>query len=146
MALLCSPRPPAPPLLLRLQAFLGLAFLVEGTLLGFHLKGPSIEVHVHLILVMQILATVLAVGAEMAAPGNIVVASARPWLTMLQGVWWIQTAYIMYTGNPAWDPDYMGAAMMAPVVFAVHMLWIAAAMLARESGGRGGGGGDGEAS
>lgn len=35
-------------------AGLGLCFLTEGLLLVFHLKGPSIEVIVHLILVIQV--------------------------------------------------------------------------------------------
>jgi hypothetical protein len=41
-------------------------------------------------------AAVVAIVGEMAAPRSILAATARPWLTMLQGVWWIQTAYIMY--------------------------------------------------
>ena len=40
--------------------------------------------------------TVVAILAEMAKPRSILAASARPWLTILQGAWWIQTAYIMY--------------------------------------------------
>jgi hypothetical protein len=37
----------------------------------------------------------VAILGEIAAPRSILAASARPWLTMLQGAWWIQTAYIM---------------------------------------------------
>lgn len=37
----------------------------------------------------------VAILAELAAPTSILAAAARPWLTVLQGVWWIQTAYIM---------------------------------------------------
>ncbi|KAI3428720.1 hypothetical protein D9Q98_007544 [Chlorella vulgaris] len=103
-------------------SFLGLAFLSEGLLLVFHLKGPRVEIMVHLILVLQILATVVAIVGEMAAPRSILAATARPWLTMLQGVWWIQTAYIMYKSQPQWDPDYMGSGMMVPVPFVLWML------------------------
>ena len=55
------PRPARPPST-HPQAFLCLAFLSEGTLLGFHLKGPAMEVVAHLILVLQIFATGAAWG------------------------------------------------------------------------------------
>ena len=51
----------------------------------------------------------VAILAELAAPHSALVAAARPWLTMLQGAWWMATAHIMYTSAPAWDPDLMGA-------------------------------------
>lgn len=35
------------------SAMVGMAFLIEGLLLMFHLKGPAIEIRVHLILVIQ---------------------------------------------------------------------------------------------
>ncbi len=43
--------------LLPLQAFLALSFMSEGLLLVFHLKGPRVEILVHLILVLQVFAT-----------------------------------------------------------------------------------------
>lgn len=106
-------------------AFLALSFMSEGLLLVFHLKGPRVEVLVHLILVLQVFATVVAICVELAAPSSILAASARPWLTMLQGAWWIQTAYIMYKNAPQWDPDYMGSGMMVPVPFVLWSLGIA---------------------
>lgn len=107
--------------------FLSLGFLAQGVLLVFHLKGPPIEVIVHLILVLQIFATFVVMMFEAARPNNIIAASLRPLLTTLQGLWWIQTAYIMFTSNPAYDPDYMGGTMMAPAVFIFHMLWLSGA-------------------
>jgi hypothetical protein len=111
------------------RAFLSLAFLIQGVLLVFHLKGPPIEILVHLILVLIIFATFAAIMVEIANPYSILAAALRPYLTILQGVWWIQTAYIMYDSNPAWNPFYMGASMMAPASFCMHMLWIAIACL-----------------
>lgn len=107
------------------RAFLGLAYLSQFLLLVFHLKGPSIEILVHLILALQVAATFVAICVESAAPRNVVVATLRPALTVLQGVWWIQTAYIMYVSDPAYDPEEMGGTMMTPVVLVMHMLWIA---------------------
>ena len=104
--------------------FVALAFLVQGVLLVFHLKGPSIEVMVHLILVLVIFATFIACVFEGFNRDSVVASSLRPMLTLLQGVWWVQTAFIMFVSGPAYDPDYMGGTMMVPAVFVLHMMWI----------------------
>jgi hypothetical protein len=112
--------------------FLGLAFLCEGLLLVFHLKGPDVERLLHLVLVLIVFATSAAAFAEAGGGArrvSAVGAAARPALTLLQGVWWIQSAYAMYTADPRYDPDYMGAAMMLPAVLVVHALWVAVAAL-----------------
>lgn len=94
------------------KAFLSLAFLVEGTLLVFHLKGPAIEFRVHLLLCLQIFATVVAIAAEGVMPTSFVAASARPMLTIAQGAWWIQTAYIMYRGEALGGPPCVEGVLM----------------------------------
>jgi hypothetical protein len=106
------------------HAFVSLAFLVQGVLLVFHLKGPAIEIMVHLILVLVIFATFIACIFEGFNKDSILASSLRPLLTLLQGVWWVQTAFIMFVSDPAYDPDYMGGTMMVPAVFVMHMLWI----------------------
>lgn len=108
------------------HGFLGLAFLVEGILLAFHLKGPEIEVIMHLIMALLVFATVIAVAVEAACPHNLFIASMRPMLTIVQGVWWLQMLCMNY---PAFDPNEMEGAMMAPVILVVHMLWIALASI-----------------
>lgn len=45
---------PAFPLLPAVQVFLGLAYLGELVLLVFHLKGPHIEILLHLILALLV--------------------------------------------------------------------------------------------
>jgi hypothetical protein len=114
------------------RAFLGLAYLSQFLLLVFHLKGPPIEIMVHLILALQVGSTVVAICVEAASPRSIVVATLRPVLTLLQGVWWIQTAYIMYVSDPAFDPEEMGGTMMTPVLLVAHMLWVSFASLIRK--------------
>ena len=116
------------------RAFLGLAYLCQFLLLVFHLKGPPIEIMVHLILALQVASTVIAIIFEAANSSSIVAASVRPALTLLQGVWWIQTAYIMYVSDPAFDPEEMGGTMMTPVLLVMHMVWIAFASLTRKFG------------
>lgn len=111
------------------RAFLGLGFLIEGVLLVFHLKGPEVEIKVHLILALQVFATVIAMAFEAAWPHNVVAALARPYLTIIQGAWWIQTAYVMYRKLVAWDPEYMGSDMMVPVLCVFHLAVFALATL-----------------
>jgi hypothetical protein len=72
---------------------------------------------------------VVTILVEMAKPSSILAAAARPWLTMVQGAWWIQTAYIMYRSQPQWDPEYMGSGMMVPVPFVLWMLGTALFLL-----------------
>lgn len=107
------------------RAFIGLAFLVQGILLVFHLKGPSVEIILHLILVLIIFSTVIAIIAEGCAPRSLLIGSIRPYAVLLQGVWWIHLAHMMYRSNQAWNPFYMGSAMMAPAAFVLDMLWVA---------------------
>ncbi len=38
-------------------------------------------------------------------------------------------AYMMFMSYPAYDPDEMGGAMMTPVIFVVHILWVALASI-----------------
>lgn len=111
------------------RGFLGLAFLIEGLLLAFHLKGPEIEVTMHLIVALLVFATVASIAVEAAAPRSLMVATVRPAVTVLQGVWWIQMAYMMFLSNPAFDPDEMGGVMMTPVILVTHMLWVAVGTL-----------------
>lgn len=46
------------------QLFLGLAFVVEGLLFAFHLKGSMLDWSLHLLLVLLVLAAALVCFAE----------------------------------------------------------------------------------
>ena len=48
-----------------MQGFLGTAFLVEGMLIAFHLKGSSLDKSLHVLLVLLVFAAALACYAEM---------------------------------------------------------------------------------
>ncbi len=48
-----------------MQGFLGTAFLVEGMLFAFHLKGSSLDMSLHMLLVLLVFAAALACYAEM---------------------------------------------------------------------------------
>ena len=50
--------------LLCTQGFLGTAFLMEGMLFAFHLKGSSLDMSLHVLLVLLVFAAALACYAE----------------------------------------------------------------------------------
>ena len=89
-----------------LQAFLGTAFLVEGLLFGFHLKGTALDMKVHYILVLIVLANSATCFLEIAAPSNFLLTTARAQFTLLQGLWFYQVAEILFKGKLQLDPVF----------------------------------------
>ena len=81
-----------------MQGCLGMAFVVEGLLFAFHLEGSELNWKAHLLLVMSIFAAVGAILGEIAAPGNVLLGLARAQLVMLQGVWFMQIAKLLFEG------------------------------------------------
>ena len=81
------------------QAALGLAFVTEGLLLGFHLKGAPIEVLVHKLLVITIAGSATVMFAEICCKGSVILTLARALLVQLQGIWFIQIGYILFKGG-----------------------------------------------
>lgn len=80
------------------QGCLGMAFVVEGLLFAFHLEGSELNWKAHLLLVMSIFAAVGAILGEIAAPGNVLLGLARAQLVMLQGLWFMQIAKLLFEG------------------------------------------------
>ncbi|CAK0738288.1 hypothetical protein CVIRNUC_001021 [Coccomyxa viridis] len=117
------------------HGFLGTAFLVEGMLFAFHLKGSSLDMSLHMLLVLLVFAAALACYAEMgvASPSKsagALLPTLRAMLVMLQGIWFIQIAEILYTGKIAWDPGYHGSTMLVPVVFVAWLMAVTGLTLA----------------
>jgi len=81
-----------------MQGCLGIAFVVEGLLFAFHLEGSDLNWKAHFLLVMTIFAAVGAILGEIAAPGNVLLGMARAQLVMLQGVWFMQIAKLLFEG------------------------------------------------
>ena len=75
-----------------------MAFVVEGLLFAFHLEGSELNWKAHLLLVMSIFAAVGAILGEIVAPGNVLLGLARAQLVMLQGVWFMQIAKLLFEG------------------------------------------------
>ena len=75
-----------------------MAFVVEGLLFAFHLEGSELNWKAHLLLVLTIFAAVGAILGEIAAPGNVLLGLGRAQLVMLQGVWFMQIAKLLFEG------------------------------------------------
>jgi hypothetical protein len=90
-----------------------MAFLVEGLLFAFHLEGSELNWKAHLLLVMSILAAVGAILGEISAPGNVLLGLARAQLVMLQGVWFMQIAKLLFEGM-CYLPLFGGAWFESP--------------------------------
>lgn len=104
------------------QAALAVAFIVEGLLLGFHLKGSPLEIMVHKILVITIAASAVVMLAEIRYKDNVLLTAARAMLVGLQGIWFIQIGYIMFRHLPQWDPHSMKGTMMAPALYCLDIM------------------------
>ncbi|DBB05337.1 hypothetical protein WJX82_005298 [Trebouxia sp. C0006] len=99
------------------QGALAMAYVIEGLLFAFHLRGDQLDVEIHTLLVITIFLTAIVILAEIQHKSNVLLASLRPILVIMQGVWFVQAAFILFRDNLAWDPDYMGSSMMVPVVY-----------------------------
>lgn len=82
-----------------MQGFLGISLLIEGLLFGFHLKGTALDVRLHLILVMIVLASSFVCFLEIRHPQNFILSTVRAQLVMLQGIWFYQIAEILFKGE-----------------------------------------------
>lgn len=112
------------------QAALAMAFIVEGLLLGFHLKGSPLEIMVHKILVITIAASAVVMLAEIRYPHNVLLTAARVLLVGLQGIWFIQIAYILFRDLPQWDPHSMNGTMMVPALYCLDIMLLTLGLLA----------------
>mmetsp|Transcript_10178 Transcript_10178/g.30607 ORF Transcript_10178/g.30607 Transcript_10178/m.30607 type:complete len:322 (+) Transcript_10178:368-1333(+) len=112
------------------QAALATAFIVEGLLLGFHLKGSPTEILVHKILVITIAASAIVMLAEIRYKNNVLLTAARAMLVGLQGIWFIQIAYILFRDKPQWDPHGMNGVMMIPTLYCLDIMLLTIGVLA----------------
>ncbi|KAK9917098.1 hypothetical protein WJX75_000858 [Coccomyxa subellipsoidea] len=106
------------------QGFLGAAFVVEGLLFAFHLEGSDLNWKAHLLLVMSIFAAAAVILAELQFPQSALLGILRAQLVMLQGIWFMQIAKLLFEENPTWDPRYHGSVMMVPVLYCTCILCI----------------------
>ena len=53
----------------------------------------------HTLLVITILSTFVVIVGEMCRPHDFLLAAARPMLIIMQGIWFIQVAHILFRGG-----------------------------------------------
>ena len=102
-----------------------LANLVEGILFSFHLMGRDmIDTSLHTLLVYTCYACALITVLELIFRYNILVSLGRGFCTLLQGTWFIQTGFILYSpfkGGTLWDPKDHTYVMLVACLFALHL-------------------------
>lgn len=72
------------------QAFLSLAFAIEGFLMLSHRKHEALDQVVHALLAATMLACSAFAAAELAAPHSLLLTAGRALACLLQGMWLIQ--------------------------------------------------------
>ena len=63
------------------------------------LQGAQLDVRVHTLLVITILCTFVVIVGETCRPNSFLLAAARPMLIIMQGIWLVQVAHILYRGG-----------------------------------------------
>lgn len=75
-----------------------LAFSVEGLLFYFHLSGRSeVDVQVHKLLILTIFGNIISTLMELKYRTNVVLALTRALCLILQGTWFFQIAFVLYS-------------------------------------------------
>ena len=113
-------------------AVAAMAFSVEWILFSHHLHGRRmLDVHVHTLLLYVVAACVLATILEAKYSKSIYVAQARAFFVLLQGTWFWQVGFMLY--SPSWHPigwetNNPEHVMLATMVFTWHAAGVICAM------------------
>ena len=104
---------------------LAMAYFMEVMLFSFHLMGRDvIDTTFHTLLVHTIhICTILSL-AEMLFRNQILPAFGRALFTTLQGTWFIQIAFILYSpydDHVPWDPEDHRNVMLIACIYALHL-------------------------
>ena len=67
-------------------------------LFAFHLEGSELNWKAHLLLVMSIFAAAAVILAELPFPQSALLGVLRAQLVMLQGIWFMQIAKLLFEG------------------------------------------------
>lgn len=76
-----------------------MAYVIEGLLFAFHLRGDLLDVEIHTLLVLTIFLTAVVILAEIQHKSNVLLSALRPILVIMQGVWFVQAAFILFLGK-----------------------------------------------
>ena len=99
-----------------------LALMVEGLLFKFHTHGRAeLDTGMHTLLVYAIFLGVVATLVELQLPHSLLAGLARSYFYLLQGTWFWQVGYILYTSSESWVQDNHDHIMLAKLIFTWHM-------------------------
>jgi len=106
-------------------ACLLLAFINEALLFKFHLHDQSsVNVIIHTLLLYTILSTVVLMALETKVRYSPVVSLARSLSVLLQGTWFWQTGYLLFSSSETWkqlDEEDHGLMAVIVVMFSWHI-------------------------
>ncbi len=112
---------------------LAMSFFVEGILFKFHLFGrDNLDVVLHTLLIYVIFLSVLITLVEIKYKNSVLVTLSRAYLTLLQGTWFWQLAFILYNpihGITQWDSEKHENMMLVVCIFTWHMAAVLLGMM-----------------
>ena len=104
---------------------LAMAYFMEAMLFSFHLMGRDvIDTTFHTLLVHTIHGCAVLSLAEMLFRNQVLAALGRALFTTLQGTWFIQIAFILYSpydDHVSWDPEDHRNVMLIACIYALHL-------------------------
>ncbi|KAL3047950.1 transmembrane protein 45A [Trematomus bernacchii] len=105
------------------RLMLAVAFFNEGFLFLYHLHGRSpLDVHLHQLLLFCVFGLALLCFLEVFQRGNLVLELLRCTLTLLQGSWFWQIGFVLYSPHgQVWDQSDHNNVMFVTMCFSWHL-------------------------
>ncbi|XP_017334605.1 transmembrane protein 45A isoform X2 [Ictalurus punctatus] len=105
------------------RLLLGLAFFNEGFIFLYHLHGREmLDVHVHMLLLYAVFGGALVCLLEVFHRGNVLLELLRAALSLLQGSWFWQIAFVLYPPSEVkWDQSDHNNAMFITMCYSWHL-------------------------
>ncbi|XP_061448501.1 transmembrane protein 45B isoform X2 [Rhineura floridana] len=102
---------------------LAVALFMEGFLFYFHVSNrPMLDQHIHSLLLTAIFGGAASTLMEVFLRDNIILEFFRASLSLLQGTWFWQIGFVLYSpwGGPAWDENDHSNMMFITMCFCWH--------------------------
>ncbi|NXF71012.1 TM45B protein, partial [Sclerurus mexicanus] len=112
------------------RLMLAVAVFVEGCLFYYHvLHRPTLDQHIHSLLLITIFAGTGSILLEVFLRDNIVLEMFRAGITIVQGTWFWQIGVVLFQpwGGPMWDEEDHNNIMFLTMCFFWH--WAAAVVV-----------------
>lgn len=112
------------------QAVLSLSFLAETLLIGLHKKHTPLDLNVHVYAFYAMVANTVFCVAEVAFPRSFLISCGRVASILMQGVWFIASARMLFEDHKAWDTagDDLMPAVYCTILFVTLALLVVGVM------------------